>query len=498
MEKIKKHKIDIFVIIVAFVIILSKIITRELNNLDEIWQFNMARNIANGLLPYKDFNLIVTPGLYMVCGLILKILGTELLYMRVLATALCTAIVYMFFKILEQLKVNTEINLLSTIGISYLFLNHFCIDYNFAILLIALICLFLELKNIEKNDFFEYRKKYDFTIGILAGISILMKQTVGICFAVMLIGYKIIEVRKKEDFKLWLKIALTRGIGTLVPIVLLLLYLFINGIFMDFVNYTILGVKEFSNSVSYKNLFFGNLKILAVVVPIIMIMSIIIGIWKKNNKLITFFAFSISMFIVVYPISDDIHFLIASAISMITGIYLIQIMLNRISLEKINIKVKIFFQAFIDSVLIVMGVMSIFISIYNISNSYYKAYKNLSNFKNVPVSYSLERVILSVDEYMRNSENECYIVDARAAIFMIPLNRYNKNYDMFNSGNLGKNGIENVINDLDKKENAKILIVNDNVGLNWQTPIDVINYIKNNYQKIDEIEYFDVYIRQIN
>ena len=62
---------------------------------------------------------------------------------------------------------------------------------------------------------------------------------------------------------------------------------------------------------------------------------------------------------------------------------------------------------------------------------------------------------------------------------MIPLNRYNKDYDMFLKGNLGSEGEEGQIEKIKNMENAYILIKNENLSLNWQTPKDVINYVRN-------------------
>ena len=41
--------------------------------------------------------------------------------------------------------------------------------------------------------------------------------------------------------------------------------------------------------------------------------------------------------------------------------------------------------------------------------------------------------------------------------------------------------------------NAVILIKNDKMGLNWQTPTVVIEYIRNNLEKIGTVSFFDVY-----
>ena len=60
-EKIKVRLIDIAVFGVAILLFLATVLPRNLANLDEIWNFNYARNIANGLIPYKDFNMLQTP-----------------------------------------------------------------------------------------------------------------------------------------------------------------------------------------------------------------------------------------------------------------------------------------------------------------------------------------------------------------------------------------------------------------------------------------------------
>ena len=87
-----------------------------------------------------------------------------------------------------------------------------------------------------------------------------------------------------------------------------------------------------------------------------------------------------------------------------------------------------------------------------------------------------------------------YILDAEAAIYMISLDRYNKDFDMFNKGNLGAKGEKGMIEKIQKMPSGtKLLIKNDRYNKNWQTPMEVINYIKNNLNKISEISIFDIY-----
>ena len=251
----KKYREDILVFVFFLITTSAIILIRNLNNLDEVWIFNTARNIANGLLPYKDFNLVTTPGLPIFCGIILKIFGTEMLVMRVIAIIINSLVMFMIYKILKIFEIKKSFSLLISIIIMRLFTESMCIDYNFIILLIALVTLYIELKSDKKsNNIFEYSRRREILLGILAGLSIAMKQTTGICFVITFIGYKLLAVRNKQDLKLFFKIAITRFLVCLVPLIILLIYLLCNNIMNDFIDYAIWGIRDFSNSISYLKL----------------------------------------------------------------------------------------------------------------------------------------------------------------------------------------------------------------------------------------------------
>ena len=77
-----------------FIAILSVILLKPLLDLDEIWNFNCARNISDGLIPYKDFNMVATPLMPIICGIGLLIFGKELIVMRVFAVILMCLIFF--------------------------------------------------------------------------------------------------------------------------------------------------------------------------------------------------------------------------------------------------------------------------------------------------------------------------------------------------------------------------------------------------------------------
>ena len=87
-----------------------------------------------------------------------------------------------------------------------------------------------------------------------------------------------------------------------------------------------------------------------------------------------------------------------------------------------------------------------------------------------------------------------YILDAEAAIYMIPIDKYNKDYDMFLKGNIGKDGEQGQIEKIKQKNDNEIILVRkSNLKTNWQTPKEVVKYVRENLEKIGEINIFEIY-----
>lgn len=67
-----KNKLFIFFLLYIFSFIYSFFFSTLYN--DEIWNFGFAYNIASGMVPYRDFNMVVTPlynflaALFVACG----------------------------------------------------------------------------------------------------------------------------------------------------------------------------------------------------------------------------------------------------------------------------------------------------------------------------------------------------------------------------------------------------------------------------------------------
>ena len=422
-------------------------------------------------------------------GGIFKLFGQELFVMRMASTVLGTGIIFVSFKILKELKLNIKWSVLSS-ALLFLFIkDDFYIDYNYAILFITLLLIYIELK--YKN----YSIRYNFLIGLLAGITILLKQSTGMVISGVTILYLLLEKRDKQT----IKAIVYRVCGVLIPCLILLIYLLATNSMSSFIDYCILGIGTFENSISYLKLLQGGdyNAFLSMITPITLVILFVLNIAnikqkkiKANVNYLILFVFALAQFTVVYPIADAIHFKIAAFPTILIVLYYICKKIQEIK----NIKVSIFIEHFMNIITISFVGILILQAINDIYLYTQMDKSVLNHFSNIPISSTLQARIIEVDAYIKDEERAVYILDSEAAVYMIPLDKYNKDFDMFLKGNLGSASEEGQIEKIKNMENAVILIKNDKMALNWQTPTKVIEYIKNNLEKIGTVSFFDVYI----
>ena len=488
----KKEQIqNVLFYVILLIVTFSIIIHKPLGDLDEIWNYNFARNVAEGLVPYKDFNMLQMPLLPMLCGGCLKIITNQLIVMRVLAAVMCSAILYIGYKILCELDIKKEIAMSITILLLLLMKDVLCIDYNYATLLVALCLVLCELKHHDNTEHQGFHAAYHMGIGILAGLTMTLKQTSGIFIIVASLGYPLLLVRNKHELKKYIKIASARLLGVMIPVGTMLVYLTAHHAMGDFVSYTIKGVSGFSNYISYKKLLKPTvIGVLAVLVPVTMI-----GAWvhiivrEKDQKLLSMLAYGMAMLVVAFPISNEIHFLIGSYILLLMLAYIcVSWIETRLHHEQWKKIVAIFVQAFL--MMVAIGFAGV---------NYYQyftnpeLYSSLNHYKYIPASPGLEKQIEEVDQYIENSKEEVLMLDASAAVYMIPLEKYHKDYDMLLKGNIGEAGEEKLIEDISNTEGRKYLILKDGYSKNWQTPWPIIDFVKENRNKVSEVSIFDIY-----
>jgi len=133
-------------------------------------------------------------------------------------------------------------------------------------------------------------------------------------------------------------------------------------------------------------------------------------------------------------------------------------------------------------------------SIINFYNYYKKAesYSELNHFSYIPIEYGLQEEIKKISNYIKENK-DVKMLYYSAAIYNIPLDIYNKDLDMFNTGNFGYKGNDRIKKEILNSKDVKYLILKDIYYNNWQTPYDIIEFTKNNKILEGEIGPFNIY-----
>lgn len=509
-KKIINILIQFSIFALSLVLFLVARLTAPATDLDEIWNYNTANAFAMGLIPYKQVSMITTPLLPMINSIFLKIFFNSIITYRVVMGIVFALIVLFIYLIIKELSNKKLLSYICAFFIGTLLINKFLLDYNYLFLLIVLVIAFLEVRDLKKNENFNFN--HNLCVGLLTGLAFLTKQTIGLLLIIVII-FEVFIYMKKTGFDLkitkFIKLIGVRIFGMMVPITMFLIYLGVNGAFNDFINYAIKGVKEFSNSIPYYRLFDSNDKVVSIISRLFIIVYIPLFITfilecvknkKMKDELMNIYILaicSIPVIAIIYPISDDFHLIVASVSVLIIVAYLLIFLLNEINKF---VKIDVFYKK-----LLLIGLLFIIILI-SFKNAIIE--RNLNIKENVLVPFKhyegiyvpkyLSNRISDVTDKVRsysNSGRESIIIDAEAAIYDIVLNRYKKNYDMLLIGNIGEHGVEKIINEIKDSHNVYYFVKNPQYALNWQLPEDIVDYIRNNLKYHETVSVFDVYYK---
>ena len=509
-KKIINILIQFSIFALSLVLFLVARLTAPATDLDEVWNYNTANAFAMGLIPYKQVSMITTPLLPMINSIFLKIVFNGIITYRVLMGIVFALIVLFIYLIIRELSSKKLLSYICAFFIGTLLINKFLLDYNYLFLLIVLMIAFLEVRDLKKNENFNFN--HNLCVGLLTGLAFLTKQTIGLLLIIVVI-FEVFIYMKKIGFDLkftkFIKLIGVRIFGMMIPITIFLIYLGVNGAFNDFINYAIKGVKEFSNSIPYYRLFDSNDKVVSIISRLFIIVYIPLFITfilecvknkKMKDELMNIYVLaicSIPVIAIIYPISDDFHLIVASVSVLIIVAYLLIFLLNEINKF---VKIDVFYKK-----LLLIGLLFIIILI-SFKNAIIE--RNLNIKENVLVSFKhyegiyvpkyLSNRISDVTDKVRlysNSGRESIIIDAEAAIYDIVLNKYKKNYDMLLIGNIGERGVEKIINEIKDSHNVYYFVKNPQYALNWQLPEDIVDYIRNNLKYHETVSVFDVYYK---
>ena len=81
--------------LVFFFFLFWNLIIQQIN-LDEIWNYGFIHSIYSGLIPYKDFNMVLTPFYPFIMSIPLHIFGSSILIVHIFSSLMIT---FMFYNV---------------------------------------------------------------------------------------------------------------------------------------------------------------------------------------------------------------------------------------------------------------------------------------------------------------------------------------------------------------------------------------------------------------
>ena len=427
-------------LIVLFIFIILFNLLFVPNNLDEIWNYGFSYAIRIGEIPYKDFNMVITPLYSFIMTIPLLINNSYLSFIIFHSLIVCIEF-YLLNKIIGK---NIYIMLL----VSLIFFPLIYPTYNsFFLFLMVLICYF------EKNNF----KYKDFILGFLIASCVLTKQSVGLFYIIPSLLFI-----KKNNISI-----LKRFIGFIIPNIIFLVYLLFTNSLYNFFDLCLFGLFDFT----------GNSKGFGISFLIFIILLFIsIHILLKNKDCIINYYILISYLLYV-PLFDNLHLFYV--------IFSFCILLF-INYSDFRFKYKLLFYPCLIVIICVFGKN---VDVINYSKNNLKHFE----YKNIHKEYA--EYTNKIVNYMK--ENDVIIYNDDAYFYRICSDQKIGYLDLLNHGNHGYNGSKKIINLIKENKDKKYLI---NINLkrridNKETQMDYegYKYIVKNAKKIGEINDYEIF-----
>lgn len=470
---LNKNKTLIFIFFsIIFILIFIANYFAFLSDIDFVWNYGFAKYMAMGYLPYKDFNMVVTPLHPFLNSLLLNIVDQAIVVVisGTIVSFLCFFLIYKIFKFYKLNSNNIFIFMtFIVLTTTLLFASATIISsYNTFLILLILLIIYLEVKY----------KNYHFLIGILGAFCILTKQSTGLLLTMAVLVIPLFNT--DEKLKSRLKNSFKRFCGCFIPLIIFLLFLLTNNIVDDFTNYTISGMNSFLKS----NFNYFLILLITIIIITLSLCFLVIKNFKQKNDTFIISLYCLVTISLVFPILDVYHFLIA----IIPSLMLFSILLN----EKITLKIHpigMIMVLIIGSLPMIQNIFTTDLVLFNDSNRY----------KYLPIKKESKNQMLIVNGYILDQMKkgkEVLIADPKAAYYMLELDLNKNEFNLLMQGNLGKNGEKKIIDKIKKMKNTIILINNTELKQEnkFSQNVEEINYyVIDNYKKIDKVDIFEVY-----
>ncbi len=437
MKKYKKLIPFIFIFILFVITILFFVGI----NMDEVWNYGFSYAIRMGEIPYKDFNMVVTPfySLFMTIPLLLwnNYLAVVLFYSSILTVAS-----YLTYKMYKDRG-------LILLLLSLIIYTVITPSYNSFILVLLLFIIYLESSKFKSKNIL---------IGVLVALAILTKQSIGLFYFIPMIY---IGIKTKSLSK--------RLLGFIIPMILMFGYLLLTHSLLEFIDLCFLGLLDFT----------GNSRSISIISIILYVIMLIVSIKiiSMNKKDVTNY-YILGAYTIFIPIFDIMHLLY---VVFLFGLLIV----NNYKITGINIK-QLFF-ACLPLFLIVNGA--------NVALNFSEYPNKLNHLKYKFINKDILEEIYYVNEHAK--DKDLIIYDDTSYLYTIINNKKSNYLNLLNHGNHGYKGSKKLIKLLEENKDKEVLILKStdkkiNNNLN-QLNKKGYYYIIENYEIVETTDLFYIY-----
>ena len=421
--------IILFLLFLFYNLILSPL------NLDEIWCYGFSHSLYKGLIPYLDFNMVITPFYPFVMSIPFYLFGSSMLVFHIENALLLTLFCYYSYQLIGKNFWLISIFFIWPINITFP-------NYNFLLLFLFVFLIYAEKK--------EYS---DYIIGLLLGIVFLTKQSVGfILLFSVLYYYKDLKKIKR------------RIIGFMIPCTIFFLYLMITRSMMSFLDLCLFGLFDFGHGNGHINILFF----------LCFILFIIIGCLFYKTKKIDYLYLMLFMSINI-PIFDYYHFIL----------FFIAFMVLFFQDLKFSIRVD-FIAFFIFSVVYLYQTFTF---------SYDSIYPNdISKFEYRYLHKNSIYLTKNVQSYLKKYHYKVMFIGPDAYYHKLILDHDIDYLDLINMGNYGYHGSDKLLKKVKILDSDYVFFVSNNeLGIGKQTDQELLQYILKNGVLIEKTTLYDIY-----
>ena len=435
----KRYKSIILIIFLFLLFLLFNLILFP-TNLDEIWNYGFSHNLYSGLIPYKDFNMVITPFYPFIMSLGFHIFGSSMLVFHIEHAIILICLCVLLFLLIDKKAWFIVALMLFPVNVSFP-------SYNIFLYFLLVLIIYLEKE-----------KRSDYLIGFLLGLCVLTKHSVGLCLLLPSLYY--IKDLKKVG---------RRFLGFIVPLFVFIIYLIITKSMIPFIDLCILGLFDFaSENGKAFNIYF--------VLFIIMIGITIYFIVKDRKNLVNYYV--LAFYSIMIPLFDIYHFMVA---------FLAFLILILSKVKKDIIKPGLF------------GISIILFSAVLLMDSRFKSKiiypNNIKHFEYRFIDYDSILFTNKVNDYIKkNSDREFVFLNSNGYYFRL-INDMKISYiDLINAGNFGYNGSDKLLKEIKKRKNSIFLVDKSELSPIKQSDKQALNYVIDNGKKIGNIDFFDIYV----